>query len=661
MMLAATGGRNNKRRTFQHQRIKWLFSSMDRHVINSYDHHRMASSTKRLGFHSSNVGCLSCSRLSLLSSNSSQHRKSYRAPNIVSLTPCMNPVLFSNATGLQSTSKDLLLCSRVEFYSSSSSVVNPNAAAGIINDNDETNSHDDASEMTNIFMELSDLVNDILLFHSDLGNKSLQQAFTHEVERHTESSDSEAWMETLLPHYPIAAIGSKYENEPVMTLSSLREQDDKVQQLSVSLPHGDIPVNDNHLSITQTASNFQELSFSDQDFEVEDNVKVNDDLKPESINPVSIAESDVFMSPVRSAESNAANQIDKKTDEKALFDSTIGKLWDLNQMTGESSSRENYNMITASNTLDDGGKDDNIMKLKSGSFQVNENEMIDEDSTQLKLSKALILLRIMSQKDWEIFDEVASESDVDDDNDGDVDTTERLLKNLSTEHESLNDSDQSASDGFFESILNDVRMGRRFLSTNDYNAVLACIALSPDLSPDQMLNRMMLTYDQMISLSNIAVTGNRLEKDDLPQNDCYCRPDASTYEILLLALNRRLRSSSTAIHMISTELLGSTTKKKKMISSSLIWTPSLLESVLQICESRRYCELTKRVLNSLLPDAKDCARIILPDGVSKQAYLSLIRVMQSENEMMEGLRVLELSLKVSDAMRNRIHTMMRLV
>jgi hypothetical protein len=479
------------------------------------------------------------------------------------------------------------------YYSSSLNRLSVNSIGASTN-------NDSASSIINMLnLELAELVEEILDFHSDVGNPTLRFKFTRELEYQKQGSC----------HNDNVADNTNNIIESCKTLQSTTELHftsrtqvgpELMNDVSESAMLGDIAAR-NVVSANSSPSVLSENLAQ----KIPDS---KNNLQQIPINSHVGAIGDIITS-IDQEENHDPNMPSSLIDDDLTHQTLLHE---------KSVSDEQMKA-----TIED--VDSNMPDFVDASYLIPKgdlDEMTEHVSAKSYVSDALILLRIMSVKDWETFDEIVSDDD--DDNDDEIDDE-------GTDHSLEGSSSIDAS--FIESILGKAKMGQVYLSTNDYNTILARLAISPEIPPEQTLNLMMQTHGQMIELSNLIETSDMIMDD--------FRPDATTYEILLLVLSRRLQALSTAMSIVSDELLQSKSNK------SFTWTPTLLEIVIQNCKSRRYTDIAKRLLSGLHSD-EEHTRITMSENISKQAQISFIDVMKSENFMEEGVQVLQLVLKVSD-------------
>lgn len=285
---------------------------------------------------------------------------------------------------------------------------------------------------------------------------------------------------------------------------------------------------------------------------------------------------------------------------------------------------------------------------KSDSNQDKNRSMLDTVSENLSTSsdavkRAIVLLRILGTKEWRTFDRLLDEKK-------DDEQVERFNK-FFTGEERRNEIESEASspsvdtNGFdaveidgdssmqfmdgednalsgslklISDLFKDSRIATsEHLSTSEYNSVLARVALSPELFPEEMLNILMQLHFQMEGLAEIGFNE--------------CRPDATTYEILLLALNHRLPASGNAIGIV----------KGFMISNPNCWTVETVEAALLLFEKQNATKLALQLFDNL--HEKQLNNVDL----SNRAYRSMIYLTQFDNNKEKAFEVLRLALQVS--------------
>jgi hypothetical protein len=69
--------------------------------------------------------------------------------------------------------------------------------------------------------------------------------------------------------------------------------------------------------------------------------------------------------------------------------------------------------------------------------------------------------------------------------------------------------EEESTVSILKTLLSQAKCGELLLSTDDYNVILAYLAVSPDLSPDEILNLAMQTHLQMLQLTDLETTTER--------------------------------------------------------------------------------------------------------------------------------------------------------
>lgn len=286
--------------------------------------------------------------------------------------------------------------------------------------------------------------------------------------------------------------------------------------------------------------------------------------------------------------------------------------------------------------------DDDLTVTDSENSSVATGQPNESEQDNQSISKALALLRIMYSKDWHMYDYL-DKDDNEDDHDvqideahpqgGQVDTGSDLdvLGDIELMMGSSIDQDTSHDDqpyeGSMEStlvseidrFLASVQRGELSLSTDDYNAILARVSVSADLEPDEVSKILLNVYHNMLQLSNLGSSE--------------CCPNAMTYEIILLTLNRRLESVTTAIDLV-----------KNMTDELLIWTPELLVAAFHTIQKRNLLSFGINVINTAR-SGRDKKRFRIPIRV----FMSLIRMEKALNAQDDAISTIKMYMKVSPA------------
>jgi hypothetical protein len=170
-------------------------------------------------------------------------------------------------------------------------------------------------------------------------------------------------------------------------------------------------------------------------------------------------------------------------------------------------------------------------------------------------------------------------------------------------------------------MVKDAKLGRVVLKTRDYNTILARLAIAPELDVEQTLEGIMQTYRQMVEMAKVGM----LESG----------PDATTYELLIHTLNRRLSATKTAVDIIH----------EMMRSRAVGWTPRTLKAAFQLCQRRNDLHSARLVLKDVVEEKSRSFKI--PSGV----LLVYLDMLKAEDAQDEALELLKLAMEVSTVQR----------
>jgi hypothetical protein len=293
--------------------------------------------------------------------------------------------------------------------------------------------------------------------------------------------------------------------------------------------------------------------------------------------------------------------------------------------------RSRSRSLTATYAVADASVDGMVLH---DNFSVNDNANNDQ-----AIGMALALLRVLPEDAWKSFDALGLEEDDDnndDFNDADADEVEDDLvvnkeqPQQTSEYTTRSDAhlvpqdegDDDDDDDYDEiarllDLVANAKVGRLVLQTSDYNAILARFAIAPELTVERTLESVMQTYQQMVEMAKVGMTDSG--------------PDATTYELLMHTLNRRLSSSNTAVEIM----------QAMMQSNGVGWTPQTMKAAFQLCQGRNDLKSARIVLKDVVADKSRSFKI--PSGVLL-AYLDMLK---SEDAQTEALDLLKLSMEVS--------------
>lgn len=247
-----------------------------------------------------------------------------------------------------------------------------------------------------------------------------------------------------------------------------------------------------------------------------------------------------------------------------------------------------------------------------------------EPAVKKLLALSLSLLRSMKESEWAIFDNVQDEDDPEDLANRDLGTSPQIpsvaVDNQAFE-ENKNDLNEMGQgdelDVDIDGLFQDVRRGTIRLSTDEYNLLICFLATSVDLLPDEILPYLMEAYSQMQDLSGAGVDSSA--------------PNATTYEILLLALNRRCLAITTAAQLVEQVV--------QMPPSS--FSTETLEASIEVCEKRNLFALASRLVSV---GQKHNAEL-----VSNRIYHAMINMAKADDRRKEAIELLQACLKVRAA------------
>lgn len=260
-----------------------------------------------------------------------------------------------------------------------------------------------------------------------------------------------------------------------------------------------------------------------------------------------------------------------------------------------------------------------------------------EQARQDAVTRALVLLRTLNEGNWTDFDKPASlvasttvpetahpnlGAILEEETIAEIGGDESLIVDgavdLTTSAPTA-DSEDSIAETFagLSDLLHASRLGQAHLTTLDFNTLLARVAIATDLTPDECLSALMTTYRQMTDLANAGYE---------------CKPNAMTYEILLLSLTHRFSAFQSAVDLVVAMTAS---------SSVSMWTPKTLEAIMMLCERKNLRRLAEKILSDL--DRSNELSVI---EIPKRAYLSMINILKTDDVRKPLSNVLQIALKV---------------
>jgi hypothetical protein len=234
---------------------------------------------------------------------------------------------------------------------------------------------------------------------------------------------------------------------------------------------------------------------------------------------------------------------------------------------------------------------------------------------------ATILLRTITEQEWIEFDypqeveqgtsEEAME-DAEDEAEDVLSLKDEDSGSSSDPNSDMIDADQVKTDldrgDRLTMIVDRIRTSNKGqLSQDDYNLVLARLAVATELLPDDILTMLVDVFEQM-------------KRDS--------RPDATTYEVLLLALGRRFAASPMAASFVMD------------VTADVEWSAKMFEAAASICEHRNNHQLAQKLLQAM-----EGSSVWVP----KKAYRSLLEFSKIDDRRDFALRIMNHALEVSQA------------
>lgn len=249
-------------------------------------------------------------------------------------------------------------------------------------------------------------------------------------------------------------------------------------------------------------------------------------------------------------------------------------------------------------------------------------------SVAAAVDEGFSLLLALKRRDWTEIQDV--DEDEHDDNPSheaivkeDVIVEEEVLEEEQTEsdisEEILSDDehDHVEDDSLLETVetvLEEAALGDVVLSTTDYNALLLSIATA-SVQTNEAISLMLKTYDQMSELGRAGAE---------------CSPDATTYTILMVTLDRKAHAPLSAIDIC-----------RQMMNSGVMLSSAALVEGLSCLIRRNQTEDTKRLIHSVLDD--DRSQLVIPGW----AWTGLLRMYKNENMQDEALNLIDKCLQMN--------------
>ena len=260
-------------------------------------------------------------------------------------------------------------------------------------------------------------------------------------------------------------------------------------------------------------------------------------------------------------------------------------------------------------TESDSSKWSSVYELNQSDSPVSKPvEELDRDAT----NKAVALLATINPEEWALIDarELALSDDGAPHAGSDCDNEERLVEETNCfEGEQTNENPWLPD---LYDLLNDAKSANYVLSTSESNLLLSGIVISIDAPPEALLGLSLHIYDEM---KNLSKSGRKESA-----------PDSTTYQILILALNRRFHAQREATRLF-----------EEMITSSTILTAEAFLAGMQACYECRDVELARRAMES---SENDKSQSFQPSVGANLIFLDLLKYQNSWRDALDRMDIL---------------------
>lgn len=252
--------------------------------------------------------------------------------------------------------------------------------------------------------------------------------------------------------------------------------------------------------------------------------------------------------------------------------------------------------------------------------------VIGNDSER-RLSKVvdegLALLLALKGRDWSQMDDADESDEIDDPLEDSIEGDHIVEEGIEEEYLELDlntDIDGTTHDeelelGGDDSVLENVEelleeasFGEIVLSSTDYNALLLHVATS-SLQTDDAISLIVRTYQQMTELGRAGAD---------------CSPDATTFTILMVALDRRANAPLSAVDVC-----------RQMMDKGVELNSAALVQGLSCLNKRNQISDTERLMNSVLDN--EASQLVVPTC----AWISLLGMYKNENMQDDALNLIE--------------------
>lgn len=209
--------------------------------------------------------------------------------------------------------------------------------------------------------------------------------------------------------------------------------------------------------------------------------------------------------------------------------------------------------------------------------------------------RAIALLSASRVEEWDVFD---SRKQVEEIENTDSDEEEESISGMKSPTTSVGIHD----------LFADMEDGKYMLTTEECNLLLAKLVTSMELTIDTILNHSLELFEHMKSLgySGMGESG----------------PDAYTFRILMMALNRRLMASGEALKV-----------GKEMLESNIAFTPEAFLNCMDICFARNDLDAATDVLDTVLGRDPTFRPPV-------DSYICIVEMMKKQNLQTEAFDLL---------------------
>jgi hypothetical protein len=268
----------------------------------------------------------------------------------------------------------------------------------------------------------------------------------------------------------------------------------------------------------------------------------------------------------------------------------------------------------------------NMSDSKTNEFYTNEEEEYIIDA----LAQTIALVSIMSKKDWVVIDATDAGKVLSMLREDQTDGTGKIEAVKEVEKQETYVHNQEMKD--IHQLLLDARAGKYVLTTLESNLLLSRLVTTTltetndaTAGPDMIMSTALELYEEMVALG------------DSGQEDC--APDETTYQLLLLALDRRFLAQSEAVRLFQNMVHASSPKVNYGAETFLMG--------MQACYNRGDLVAAQGCMQKVVNETDNVgASRSLSWRPPAGAYLILCDMLQKEHAWREAIVLLDVALKV---------------